>query len=291
MPESYSNYPHYMQAYGTDYYYVEFDGFALAPSEPMNDIAIQKFVFDGDDSIRTGWQYIENMPVTPLVPAEMWYSGSGIDEADLMLTQEVDLTSGNGEHTLTLNTYWDIAEQWDFGFVQVSTDGGETWTSLDDVGDYCRDDIVPDGYPEIIENMPGLTGTSGVTVDLTFDLSAYDGQEILVGYRYMTDWGATEEGWYIYGVTVDGVDMPLADLINPPTPEADFMVTVVINTENGWMIVDIPSLDDTEVAQKLLAPYAESLAHGGFYLLVSSNNGPVNYEFDVVDRGENEMPR
>ncbi len=293
-PDQYFYYPYYMQAYGTDYYYVEFeDDLALAPYDPMNDIAMQKFVFDGDDNIRTGWQYTNNVPATTYMPAEMWYSGSGIDEVDLLLTQEVNLTGAteNGEHMLTLNTYWDIETQWDFGFVQVSTDGGETWTSLDDVGDYCRDDIVPEGYPEIIANMPGLTGTSGGVVDVTFDLSAYDGQEILVGYRYMTDWGTTNDGWYIYGVNVDGVDMALDTLINPPTPEADFMVTVVINTENGWMIVDIPSLDDTEVAQKLLAPYAESLAHGGFYLLVSSNNGPVNYVFDVVYRGDNDMDR
>jgi len=289
-PGYYYNYPYYMQAYGTDYYYIGFEGPIEMALRPSYDESIErsKFWFDGDDMIRTGWQYLGGVPTSLTMPSACWYSGSGVDEADLLLTQEVDLTTPteDGTHTLVLSTYWDIEEQWDFGFVQVSVDGGATWTSLDDVGDYCRDDIVPEGYPDIMAYMPGLTGKSNGTVDVTFDLTAYDGQEILVGYRYMTDWAGTRNGWYIYGVTVDGAEVALDTLVNPPTPEADFMVTLVIPTYDGYLVVDIPSLDDTEVAQKILAPYAQTLSEGGFYLLVSSNNGPVNYEFNVLPRGE-----
>jgi len=283
-PGHYFYYPTYMQPYGTDYYAIGF-GRPTIVTPSLDDIMYSKLVFDGDESIRTSWQYlgVEGSEST-LRPMECWYSGSGIDEIDLLLTQEVDLTdSTDGNHTLTLSTYWDIEEKWDFGFVQVSTDGGETWTSLNDTGTFCRSDIVKDGYPEIKANMPGLTGSSGGTVDLTFDLSAYDGQEILVGYRYMTDWGTTEDGWYIYGVKVDGVSVALDTLISPPAPEADFLVTIVAWTENGWLVIDVPSLDDTEVAQKLLASISSA---EGMYLLVSSNNGPVNYEFDVEPRGQ-----
>ncbi len=276
-------YPYYMQPYGTDYFalILDYDDLLL---EDDNGMAYSKFVFDGDDSIRTGWQHME-AEAGKLIPSEYWYSGSGVDEADLLLTQEVDLTvpTEDGLHMLILTTGWNIEEQWDFGFVQVSTDGGESWTSLDDVGDYCRDDIVPEGYPAIMENMPGLTGDSGGVVEVTFDLSAYDGQQILIGYRYMTDWGYTADGWYILGVEVDGADVPLDSLISPPAPEADFMVTMVVPTDNGYLVIDVPSLDDSEVAQKLLA----SISSAEYvFLLVSSNNGPVNYEFDVVYRGE-----
>jgi immune inhibitor A len=279
-------YPYYLQAYGTDYFAISlFYDYTVERMSSYSDMMYSKFVFDGDDSIRTGWQYAANEPAgATLAPSEYWYSGSGIDETDLLLTQEVDLTvpTEDGKHTLTMSSYWDIEEQWDFGFVQVSTDGGETWTSLDDTTDYCRSDIVEGGYPEIEANMPGLTGSSEGVVDVVFDLSAYDGQEILVGYRYMTDWGYTAEGWYIFDVNVDGADVALDTLINPPTPEADFMVTIVIPTEDGWMVIDIPSLDDTEVAQKLLASISSAEV---MFLLVSSNNGPVNYEFTVTERG------
>ncbi len=281
-------YPYYLQEYGTDYFAIPlYYDYPIESMPSYSDMMYSKFWFDGDDSIRTGWQYASNGPAGAiLAPSEYWYSGSGIDETDLLLTQEVDLTAPteDGKHTLTISSYWDIEEQWDFGFVQVSTDGGETWTSLDDTTDYCRSDIVEGGYPEIGANMPGLTGSSEGVVDVVFDLSAYDGQEILVGYRYMTDWGYTAEGWYIFDVNVDGADVALDTLINPPTPEADFMVTIVIPTENGWMVIDVPSLDDTEVAQKLLASISSAEV---MFLLVSSNNGPVNYEFDVVPRGAN----
>lgn len=280
-------FPYYLQAYGTDYYAIPLSYEDWSVSGPRySEMMYSKFWFDGDDSIRTGWQYqLNELAGTTYVPAESWYSGSGIDEADLLLTQEVDLTTPteDGTHTLVLSTYWDIEEQWDFGFVQVSVDGGATWTSLNDTTDFCRSDVVEGGYPEIIANMPGLTGTSGGVVDVVFDLSAYDGQEILVGYRYMTDWGYTAEGWYISDVNVDGADVAMDTLINPPTPEADFMVTIVVPTENGWLVIDVPSLDDTEVAQKLLASISSAEV---MFLLVSSNNGPVNYEFDVFERGE-----
>ena len=32
---------------------------------------------------------------------------------------------------LTFETYYDIEQNWDYGFVQVLTDGGETWQSLE----------------------------------------------------------------------------------------------------------------------------------------------------------------
>ena len=41
--------------------------------------------------------------------------------------------------------------------VQVSTDGGETWNSLEN--ENTRSDVVEEGYPKIKENVPGFTGT------------------------------------------------------------------------------------------------------------------------------------
>ncbi len=35
-----------------------------------------------------------------------------------------------GGASLTFDALWDAEEGWDFGFVQVSDDGGKTWTSL-----------------------------------------------------------------------------------------------------------------------------------------------------------------
>jgi len=112
----------------------------------------------------------------------------------------------SGVVTLTFDTYWDIEDYWDFGFVQVSTDGGASWTSLE--GDYTTYDYDPDAHPDIIANLPGLTGWScyyeadPCWINLSYDLTAYPG-DILLAFRYMTDWATPYEGWYVDNVYVD----------------------------------------------------------------------------------------
>jgi hypothetical protein len=39
---------------------------------------------------------------------------------------------------------------------------------------------------------------------MSFDLSPYAGQTILVAFRYVTDWAFFEAGWFIDNVMVDG---------------------------------------------------------------------------------------
>ena len=132
-----------------------------------------------------------------------WFGGKG-DEIDTTLYRAVDLT-GKTSAELSFWTWYDIEENWDYGFVQVSTDGGATWTSLPIDG--TSSDIVADGYPAIFPNMPGFTGsTGGEWLYKTYDLADYLGMEILLQFRYMTDWATSLAGFFVddIGVTADG---------------------------------------------------------------------------------------
>ena len=147
--------------------------------------------------------------------------------ADLASTWAIFPTTGGG--TLTFDTYWDIEDYWDFGFVQVSTDGGHTWTSL--ANDYTVADFDASAHPDIIANLPGLTGYSGGWMNLSYDLTAYAGQDVLVAFRYMTDWGTTYGGWYIDNVYVDGT------LISDGTDPSAFMdITEVVPIDNNFTV-------------------------------------------------------
>jgi immune inhibitor A len=126
------------------------------------------------------------------------YSGTG-DEVDNWAIFE---TVGGG--TLSFDTTWDLEDYWDFAFVQVSTDGGLTWTSLADAEGKATANHDPDAYPTVVENLPGLTGYVAAPVTLHYDLSAYAGQNILVGFRLVTDWSTHFTGWYIDNIYVDG---------------------------------------------------------------------------------------
>ena len=131
---------------------------------------------------------------------DVLYGGNG-DLVDNFLIATVDLTGVTGA-TLDFDTMYQIEAEWDFGFVQVSTDGGYTWTSLANAYTTSAHEAT---HPNIIDNIPGLTGNSTGWIPMSFDLSAYDGMDILVAFRYMTDWAFNEPGWYIDNVNIADV--------------------------------------------------------------------------------------
>jgi len=156
-------------AYGSDY--IRFtnlkEGF-----EPV-------LLFDGDDYAVPGMWIRHDMDGDGDLE---WYSTTG-DLVDLSIITEYTLPTGTV--TLTIDTYYDIEDYWDFGFVQISTDGGETWASIGN--EYTTSLHDPSGHPDIIANLPGLTGWSGDWITMDFDLSAYSGETALIRFRYMTD--------------------------------------------------------------------------------------------------------
>lgn len=152
--------------------------------------------FDGVDFLASPWESVAD----PKNAANKVLWGNQGDEADNMLIFEADL-SGVNKATLKFDNFIDIEEQWDFGVVQVSADNGQTWKSL--ANDNTRSDVVDEGYPKIKENVPGFTGHYDDWKKETFDLSEYAGKKVLVSFRYLTDWGTTEDGWFI-----DNIEIP-----------------------------------------------------------------------------------
>lgn len=157
---------------------------------------IRSISFDGVDFLPVPWESVND----PLGSDNKVLWGNEGDEADYALILEADLSTAKTA-TLKFDNYIDIEEQWDFGVVQVSKDGGKTWKSL--ANENTRSDVVEEGYPKIKENLPGFTGRYEGWQKETFDLSAYTGQKILVSFRYLTDWGYNDMGWYI-----DNIEIP-----------------------------------------------------------------------------------
>ena len=127
------------------------------------------------------------------------YSGSGAN-FDRAIIQSVSVPSD--APTLTFDTSYDTETGWDFGFVQVSTDGGATWTSLSNADTTSEHD--PGAIAAVQDNLPGFTGSSGGWTAESFDLSDYAGQDVLVSFRYVTDSGVNNPGWWVDNVAVGG---------------------------------------------------------------------------------------
>lgn len=141
------------------------------------------------------------------------------NNVDLDITREVTIT---GAGTLEFDHYYSIELGWDFGFVQISTDGGETFTSVACSGTTTEQN--PQADPAITANLPGFTGpsdtdteayvgTAAAPVHVTCDLPDAAGATLL-SFRLMTDAAAQFDGWHLKNVTIDGtaVDATPADL-------------------------------------------------------------------------------
>ena len=130
-----------------------------------------------------------------------------------LLFNKCTLASGitlGADAELSFWTWYEIEEFWDFGFVQISTDGGSTWASLEN--DDTTTQYDPSAHPDVIANVPGFTGSSGGWVQETFDLSAYEGVSVLVRFLYLTDWATELTGFFVDEIAItDGTGTLLVD--------------------------------------------------------------------------------
>ena len=130
-----------------------------------------------------------------------YYSGYNNSECLSIGTGPLTLSNGTAP-TLEFWTRYGIEAGWDGGVVQISTDGGSTWTTLTPLG----------GYPSTLTNsgnacgFPGgsgaFTGTNLAWTPKQIDLAAYAGQSIQLRFRFGTDSGVVAEGWWIDDIRV-----------------------------------------------------------------------------------------
>src|SRR5207248_10507791 len=110
--------------------------------------------------------------------------GNRGDDMNGNMTRDVDL-SGVSRATLEVSLWWDVEDGFDYGYVEVSDDGGLTWNTLP--GQYTTNDD-PNG-----QNLGnGTTGKSGggdtpQWVRDRFDLTPWAGKPIQLRFEYVTD--------------------------------------------------------------------------------------------------------
>ncbi len=124
--------------------------------------------------------------VTSILPDEppggaCWWTNRG-DDTSTTLTREmtVPAAASVGEKpALMFQLWYDIEEDWDYLYVEVSTDGGETW-------DVLPADGTTDANPLGNSYGHGYTGAGGWR-QVTLPLTDYAGQQAQVRFHYVTD--------------------------------------------------------------------------------------------------------
>ena len=138
-----------------------------------------------------------------LLPTDV-YSGSYAfwsnkgDESGMTLTREFDFTEVTDPIEISYWTWYDIEEDWDYLYLEASTDG-KTWEIL-------KTPSGTDSNPSGNSYGWGYTGTSGDWIEERVDLSKYAGQKVQVRFEYITDLAVNGEGMLIDDVSVDAVN-------------------------------------------------------------------------------------
>jgi immune inhibitor A len=196
--------------------------------------------------------------VTPAQGATQWWSGSG-DDLRNTLTRPLDLT-GKSSAALTLDGWWDIEQDFDYLYTEVSADGAN-WTPIDGtLGDGTA--IPKDG-----SGKPALTGTVAAHQKLTFPLDAYAGKNVQLRFRYQTDGGVAQKGFTADEITVtaDG-----ATLFSDNAETADTAWAA-----NGFSRIGASITDD--YAQYYIAENRQYVSYDKVLKV-----GPYNYGFSTT---------
>jgi hypothetical protein len=179
---------------------------------------------DGDAELSfSGQTKVKLVPNEPHSGSGQWWSGRG-DTIDTRLTREFDL-SGLNKATLKFWLWYDIEEYWDYAYVEISADGGETWSLLS--GQHTTDeDPIGNSFGH------GYTGISGsgnepIWVEESIDLSPYTGGKVLVRFEYITDEAANKPGF-----TVDDISIPELGYVDD------------CETEGNWVAEGFVRLND-----------------------------------------------
>ena len=149
--------------------------------------------------------HFEGNKETPLVPRPpaggdgCWWSNRG-DSIDTTLTAEVALPDQDSL-AMTYSLWYSIEEGWDYTYVEVSTDGGETWDVLE--GNLSSAvDPVGNAFG------PGYTGSSGRWLEDSVDLTPYRGREVLLRFEYVTDDAIHGAGLCLDNISIPGASFP-----------------------------------------------------------------------------------
>lgn len=147
--------------------------------------------------------HFEGSTVTGLLPVNAdsgkyaFWSNKG-DESDMTLTHEFDFTNISSPINLTYHTWYDLEKDYDYLFLEASTDG-EHWQII----------TTPSGTDDNPSGNSygwGYTGRSNDWIEESVDLSQFAGKKIQLRFEYVTDAAVNGEGFLLDDVKIDAVN-------------------------------------------------------------------------------------
>ena len=177
---------------------------------------------------------------------------------------------------LGFRAWYDIEEDWDYAYIEISPDGGESWTLL-------RSNRTTDSNPNGTGYGPGLTGGSQSWVSQEIDITSFAGGPVLIRFEYVTDDAVNANG-----ICLDDIEIPeigfLDDAESDRGWEAEGFVRVTPTAPQPWIVqlvrqpkdgpADVSSIPVSEKGEAEIAILPPG--DGGRIFLVVSATHPVS---------------
>jgi hypothetical protein len=145
-------------------------------------------------------QWNQDIPVLSENPksGKYYYWSNAGDESGMRLSREFDLTEVSGHVELSYWAWYDIEEDYDYLYMNVSEDG-KNWHMLKTPSCTSED---PTG-----SNLGcGYNGKSAGWIEEVVDLSDYAGKKIIVEFEYITDASVNGEGFLLDDVELNVIN-------------------------------------------------------------------------------------
>jgi subtilisin family serine protease len=163
---------------------------------------------------------------------------------DALYTPFYEIDGANA--VLSFYHWYNMENNYDGGNLHVSTDGGNTWMLITPDGGYPNPDVVG------LDQEPGFSDQTGGWQQVVVDLSAYQGQTIMIKFRFGTDGSVVRDGWYIDGVVLNGGTIVAPEghmdhgsmFMSLPADSSATEVMTMSNTGQATLIYDVTVLTD-----------------------------------------------
>ena len=224
------------------------DTYPVSQTATVHQYGADYTLLEGEGDLWVTFQGARQVKVVPNSPHSgryQWWSNYG-DESDMTLTRGLDLRGLKGA-TLRTWLWYDIEEGWDYAYMEVSTDGGQTWRILP--GEHTTE-YNPNGNAFGV----GYTGRSGggqvpIWVPEEIDLSLYAGQELLLRFEYITDDAVNHPG-----LCVDDIAIPELEYRDDAEQDSGWEAVGFVRTDNRLdqrFVVQVIELADTPRVRRI----------------------------------------
>ncbi len=178
----------------------------------------------GESTISFAGNTLANLIAAPPPSGELMWLAPSADNLSASLTASFDLTQLDSA-TLTFKAWYDLEEEWDFAYVAISEDNGDSWNLL------RPDHSVAGQYG------PAFNGRSSDNNDAedewvteSISLNRYAGKEIMIRFETLTD-SAIRNG----GFAIDDIAIPQLGYANDTEGETgEWRSEGFVRT--GWQI-------------------------------------------------------